>query len=119
MTREYREAAVEVLDILAHTASGKVNLIPKSFINYLKENAASDYYVILDYSKTINEMNIKMETKGILATICRNWWWSAEDKRKYEKLVKEKELKKQQELREKYNPDVFKTIRDNKNKCNQ
>ena len=109
MTRAYSEAAVEVLDILEHTADEKVNLIPQKFINYLKENAANDYVAKLDYSKPINEMNIKIETKGILGTICRNWWWNQEEKQEYARLVREKEIKKQEEAREKYNPDdIFK-----------
>ena len=111
MTRAYSEAAVEVLDILDHTAIEKVNLIPTKFINYLKENAANDYEANLDYSKPINEMNIKIETKGILGTICRNWWWNVEQKQEYARLIKEKELKQQEELREKYNPDIFNDIR--------
>lgn len=114
MNRAYCEAAVEVLDILDHTAIEKVSLIPSKFINYLKENAAKDYEANLDYSKPINEMNIKLETKGILGTICRNWWWNVEEKQEYAKLVKEKETKHQEELREKYNPDVFKEIREKK-----
>ena len=114
MTRAYCEAAVEVLDILDHTAIEKVSLIPNKFINYLKENAAKDYTANLDYSKPINEMDIKLETKGILGTICPNWWWNIEEKQEYAKLVKEKEISHQEELREKYNPDVFKEIRDKK-----
>ena len=105
MTRAYSEAAVEILDILDHTVEEKVNLIPTKFINYLKENAAKDYVAKLDYSKPINEMNIKIETKGILGTICRNWWWNEEEKQEYARLVREKEIKHQEELREKYNPD--------------
>lgn len=109
MTRAYCEAAVEVLDILDHTSEYKVSLIPTKFINYLKENAASDYVARLDYSKPINEMNIKIETMGILGTICRNWWWNQEEKQEYARLVKEKEIRHQEELREKYNPDdIFK-----------
>ena len=114
MTRAYSEAAVEVLDILDHTVIEKVKLIPTKFINYLKENAVNDYVANLDYSKPINEMNIKVETKGILGTICRNWWWNIDQKQEYARLVKEKELKQQEKLREKYNPDVFKGIRENK-----
>ena len=109
MTRAYCEAAVEVLDILDHTSEYKVNLIPTKFINYLKENAAKDYVARLDYSKPINEMNVKIETMGILGTICRNWWWNKEEKQEYARLVREKEIRHQEELREKYNPDdIFK-----------
>lgn len=109
MTRAYCEAAVEVLDILDHTSEYKVNLIPTKFINYLKENAAKDYVARLDYSKPINEMNVKIETMGILGTICRNWWWNNEEKQEYARLVREKQIRHQEELREKYNPDdIFK-----------
>lgn len=109
MTREYCEAAVEVLDILNHTSEDRVNLIPTKFINYLKENAAKDYVARLDYSKPINEMNVKIETMGILGTICRNWWWNEEEKQEYAILVREKEISNQEKLREKYNPDdIFK-----------
>lgn len=109
MTRAYSEAAVEVLDILDHTVEEKVKLIPQKFINYLKENAANDYVAKLDYSKPVNEMNIKIETKGILGTICRNWWWNEEEKQEYARLVREKEIRQQEEAREKYNPDdIFK-----------
>lgn len=103
MDRRYREASAEVLDILKHTEKEKVDLIPVRFINYLRENAAQDYAVNLDYSKPINEMNIKVETKGILGTICRNWWWNTEQKQEYNRLVREKEIKRQSDLSEQYN----------------
>ena len=109
MTKAYSEAAVEVLDIINHTAEEKVNLIPIKFINYLKENAAEDYNVNLDYSKPITEMGIKTETMGILGTICRNWWWTDEQKQEYSRLVREKEMKLQEALKERYNADdIFK-----------
>lgn len=105
MNRQYSEASAEVLDILRHTAKEKVDLIPVKFINYLKESAARDYVVNLDYSLPINEMNIKIETKGILGTICRNWWWNTEQKQEYKRIVREREMKRQEELREKYDID--------------
>lgn len=105
MTKEYREAAVEALDILEHTDIEKINLIPKEFINFLRENSAKDYTANIDYSKPFNEMNLKIETKAILLKICINWWWNEEEKHEYAKLVREKEIKKQEKLKEKYNPD--------------
>ncbi len=109
MTRAYSEAAVEVLDILDHTDPQKVKLIPNKFISYLKENAANNYIANLDYSKPINELNIKTETKGILGVICRIWWWNAEQKQEYARLVRENEIKHQKELSEKNNfDDIFK-----------
>lgn len=114
MTKAYSEAAVEVLDILNHTSLEKVNLIPKKFINFLIENASKDYIAKLDYSVPINKMNIKLETKGIIGIICKNWWWSEEEKQEYVKLVNEKERKYQEEARELYNPDDLFKNRNNK-----
>ena len=112
MNKAYSEAAVEVLDILDHTAVEKVNLIPVKFINYLKENAAKDYKPQLDYSKPINEMNIKVETKGIIGTICRNWWWSHEQRLEYKDICNANEKREQEELRKKYNlDDLFKNTK--------
>lgn len=111
MNKNYCEAAVEVLDILKHTDIDKVNLIPINFINYLKEIAASNYTVNLDYSKPINQMNIKPETNGILGFICLNWWWNTEQKQEYERLVnKEKTKLYSQAVGKNYN-NIFETKR--------
>lgn len=105
MNRRFSEASAEVLEILEHTEKEKIDLIPVNFINYLKENAAQDYVVNIDYSKPISEMNLRVETKGILGTICRNWWWNTEQKQEYRRIVREKEIKNQSELNQKYNVD--------------
>lgn len=106
MTKEYCEAATEVLAILDHCEEKAVKLIPEKFISYLRENAEKDYKVDIDYSKPIEKMNIKDETKGILGSIFHNWWWSEEQKQEYERLVKENEEKHLEELNKTYN--VFK-----------
>ena len=109
MTKEYREAAAEVLDILEHTDAERINLIPKDFIHYLRKNSENNYTANIDYSKPFNEMDLKIETKAILLKICINWWWNKEEKQEYTKLIREKEIKHQEELKEKYNPNnIFK-----------
>lgn len=112
MNKIYSEAITEVLDILEHTKTEDVEKIPKSFMFFLKKNRDSDYYPNLDYTKTIDEMEIKSETKAILGTIYRNWWCSKEEKENYIKIIQSKEVKHQQDLREKYNPnEIFKNKR--------
>lgn len=107
MTKSYSEAITEVLDILDHTRIQDVEKIPKGFINFLNKNCAKDYYPNLDYTKTINEIEIKPETRAILGTIYRNWWCSKEEKENYIKIIQSKEKLFQQEIREKYNPDTL------------
>lgn len=113
---EYSEAAVEVLDILDNTNKSDVAKIPTSFIKFLVEIASEDYRVNLDHSKLISEMNLKEKTKEILGVIYINWWCDKKDKDNYTKQIKELEVKRQEEIKEKYNPNK---IFENKNKVQE
>ena len=113
---EYGEAAVEVLDILDNTNKSDVAKIPTSFIKFLVDNASEDYRVNLDHSKLISEMNLKEKTKEILGVIYINWWCDKKDKENYTKQIKELEVKRQEEIKEKYNPNK---IFENKNKVQE
>ena len=115
-SNEYGEAAVEVLDILDNTNKYDVDKIPSSFIKFLVDNASEDYKVNLNHSKSIDEMNLKEKTKEILGYIYINWWSDNKDKENFKKQIKEVEIKRQEEIKEKYNPNkVF----DNKNKIHE
>ena len=106
-SNEYGEAAVEVLDILDNTNKADVDKIPKNFIKFLVEIASEDYKVNLDHSKLISEMNLKEKTKEILGVIYINWWCDKKDKENYTKQIKELEVKRQEEIKEKYkNKDI-------------
>lgn len=113
---EYGEAAVEVLDILDNTNKEVVEKIPLSFIKFLVGIASEDYEVNFDHSKAINELNLKEKTKELLGVIYINWWCDEKDKEKYKKRIAELEIKRQQEMREKYNPNK---IFENKNKTQE
>ena len=104
-SNEYGEAALEVLDILDNTNKSDVAKIPTSFIKFLVDNASEDYRVNLDHSKLISEMNLKEKTKEILGVIYINWWCDKKDKENYTKQIKELEIKRQEEIKEKYNPN--------------
>ena len=113
---EYGEAAVEVLDILDNTNKTDVDKIPSNFIKFLVDNASEDYKVNLDHSKLISEMNLKEKTKEILDVIYINWWCDKKDKEDYTKQIKELEIKRQEEIKEKYNPNK---IFESKNKVQE
>lgn len=113
---EYGEAAVEVLDILDNTNKADVEKIPSSFIKFLVGIASEDYKVNFDHSKTINELNLKEKTKEILGVIYINWWCDKKDKENYKKKIQEQEIKRQQEMKEKYDPNK---IFENKNKTQE
>lgn len=116
---DFKEGITEVLEILNYMGKKYIDKIPKKFIEFM-ENNKSDYYVPkLDYSKKISEMSLKRKTKAILATIYMNYWTTPEEKINYVKTLKENELKYQEEIRKKYNPDdIFKKRKMRKDNAN-
>ena len=111
---EYGEAAVEVLDILDNTNKEDVKKIPSTFIKFLVDNASEDYVVNLDHTKPISELNIMEKTKEILGTIYINWWCDENERQEYMEQIQEQERRREEELREKYNPDnMFKDRQSN------
>lgn len=106
----YNEAATEVLTILEHTEIEEVNKIPKNFIEFLKEKSSKTYKPDFDFSKPINELNLKQKTQSILAIIYLKYWANEEERIAFKKRIKENEKKYQQELKKQYSTDnLFKT----------
>ena len=106
----YSEAATEVLTILEHTEIEEVNKIPKNFIKFLKENSSKTYKPDFDFSKPINELNLKQKTQSILAILFLKYWENEEEKKSFKKRINENEEKYQQELKKQCSTDnLFKT----------
>lgn len=118
-SNEYGEAAVEVLDILDNTNKADVEKIPSSFIKFLVDNASEEYRVNFDHSKTIDQLNLKEKTKEILGVIYINWWCNKKDQENYKKQIEEQERKRQEKLREKYNPNKIFENREKRKRCNE
>lgn len=111
MNLEYREAAGEVLKVLEHTEEGLINKIPKKLIEFWQRNASIESDFKVDTSKRLKELNLKPKSKALIAMIYRNYWCNAEQRKEYDKILKENEEKFQEEARQKYNPDdIFKPI---------
>lgn len=120
LNQRYAEASVEVLDILEHMDANDLVKVSNKFIEFLKENASRDYICNLDYSKKLNEMNLKEETRGLLALMYESYWCSEEEKQDLQKRFYENEQKYQEELRKKYNPDdIFKEKQKNINELQE
>ncbi len=100
-----QEGITEVLDILNHMDNEYVDRIPKSFINYLKKNKLNDYKVDIDYSKSLEENSLKDKTRSLLAMIYMDYWCTKEEKKEFIKVLENNQKKKDELLKEKYNPD--------------
>jgi len=105
---EYSEAAVEVLDILNHTAREDVELIPQSFIKFLTDISSKNYKVQFNHEQPVNGMNLRKQTRELLGFIYITWWCNKEEREKYKNLIHEGNIKKE-EIRELYDAnDLFK-----------
>ena len=102
---KYREAAVEVLDILKYTREEDVKKIPKKFIEFLEINKSKSYTPQLDHTKDIKDMKLKPEAEALLGLIYMKYWANEEEKLKFEDKIKNNERVYQEELNAKYNVD--------------
>lgn len=106
---EYSEAATEVLEILYNTNKEDLEKIPKQFINFLKQVSSKNYKPNIDYSKSIEEMNLKKKTIDILSIICSKYWCDGMTKIEFTNMIEWNEKIELQKLNEKYNTNnIFK-----------
>lgn len=98
MESVYRQAFVEVLEVLKHTSRSILEKIPEKFVMLLEENKDNDYIANIDFSKNNWEEDVKQETQAILSLIYRDYIVS--DAKRSELIKEEYEAN-----RKKYNPD--------------
>lgn len=109
VTKELSEAAVEFNCILDNSSQEIIDKIPQKFIEFMKNIASTTYKFNYDKSKKLNEQDIKPETRGLISLVYQDYICSEDEKKDYILKCKNYEIKKEEELREKYNPDnVFK-----------
>ena len=103
-------AYAEVVEILDNMSLEDRNKIPKKVYDFFIEKSSKDYIKHLNKNIALCKQDIREDTKEILAILLTNYWCKTEnEKNDLLKLFRENELKYQQELREKYNPDnIFK-----------
>lgn len=101
----YSVAFSETLDILNHTKKEDVEKIPIKFLEFLRINALKTYESKLDFNKSIADMNLNQKTIGILSIIYKKYWCNAEQRKDFEKKLKQNEIVYQKQLGEKYNTE--------------
>lgn len=97
-------AMAEVLHYLKGIRQEDINKIPKTFIQYLRENASKEYKCNFDFTKPLKDLELLDETRGIIERICYNYWCVTEEqKAQYLKIINQNEKRNQEEFRKKYN----------------
>lgn len=105
----YADACAEIFNILKHMNINEVEKVSYEFIKFIRDNASPNYICKLDYSKELNDMELKKETRELLALMYERYWCPEEEKYDLQKKFEENERQYQEKIREKYNPDnIFK-----------
>lgn len=105
LVSDYREALVEVLEIIKYASPKDRNKIPKNLLLFFQRNASPTYKFTFDTTKELKDLNLKPETKGLLSMIYRNYWCTPEERLEYDKLLNNNQKIYDKILREKYNPN--------------
>ena len=109
VTKEYRVAYTEVIEILKYVPDEDVQKIPEEKLEFYKINMDKEYIYNLDMTKEFEEQEMSEITKTILANIFRDYWATPYQKEKIKAKEKYDLEKIEEEKREKYNPDnIFK-----------
>lgn len=116
VTKELSEAAVEFNCILENSSKTIIEKIPIKFLDFMKDIASKTYQFNYDKSKSLNEQNLKPETRGLIALVYQDYICNDEERKEY--IQKSQLFANEMEdlKRERYNPDnIFK----NKNNCTE
>ena len=109
----YARAYTEVLEMLKYLPYEELNRIPKEKIDFFERNKDKSYKFNISLEKPLAEQNISIEANSVIVTLFRDYFATDTQREKLKNILEQNEMKYQEELREKYNPDnIFK-------KCNQ
>lgn len=83
ITKERKEAYVEVVEILNNMDSKYVEKIPSQLIEFFINNSSKEYKFKLDKTIPFEEQHLKENTINILAMLNLNYWCESQEHRKY------------------------------------
>ena len=103
------KAYAEVDKILSLMETKYVERIPVKMREMFKNEKVKDYNPNIDKNIPLDEQNLERKTYAILAMLNLHYWCNAEEKQELLKAYSNNDKKREEELREKYNPDnIFK-----------
>ena len=110
MENDLFKAYAEVDTILSLMESKYVEKIPLKMREMFKNEKLDGYNPEIDPTIRLDNQNVMRKTIIILAMLNLNYWCeNEEEKQKLIKIYADNDIKREEELREKYNPDnIFK-----------
>ena len=121
ITKEFKEAAAEVVEILKYLPKSEREKIPLKLRTFFQNIADVNYIVKIDPSKSLDQQELQNKTKDVITVIYRNYWCNEEQRKELDKKLIENDKKYEEELKKKYDPEnIFKMKKteystDNKN----
>lgn len=102
-------AYTEIYEILSYMPISYVKKIPNELLDLFEQKRNKEYKYYVDTTKKINEQEMLIKTKAILATLYREYWVEPDIKEKILQKEEKERIEYQRTLREIYNPEnIFK-----------
>lgn len=106
---EYSNSLYQINEIIKYMTPNLKARIPKKFISYFENNKSKDYNWKIDEAIPLEKQNLLPTTKEMLTVLYKDYICDDIERVELEKTLSNNEIKYQEELREKYNPDnIFK-----------
>lgn len=106
---EYSNSLYQINEILKYVTPNLKARIPKKVISYIENNKAKDFNWKIDKTMPLEKQNLLSTTKELLTVLYRDYMCDDIEKKKLNEILNENEIKYQNYMREKYNPDnIFK-----------
>jgi len=109
INENYAKAYTEVLEMIKYLPHEELDRIPKEKIDFFERNKDKFYKFNISLEKPLSEQNISIEANSVIITLFRDYFATDIQREKLKNILEQNEMRYQEELREKYNPDdIFK-----------
>lgn len=112
---EMAYACAEMLELLSYMEEQATQKIPKKLMNIFETHASTTYEKHINPAIPIENQAISDETAGLLVLLSINYWHETEaQKQELLDILKQNDIKKEEELRQKYSYDkIFNNTSEN------
>lgn len=116
MNSNTKDAYGEICEFLDLLGDNYKNKIPNEMLRLFEENKSNNYIPHINPNIPIKEQKLEEKTLAIISILYLKYWCEDEnEKEKLQKIYVNNEIKYQNELKEKYETEIFKDKKVRKN----
>ena len=106
---EYMNSLYQISEILKYITPKLKRRIPKKVISYIESNKSKDFNWKIDKTLPLEKQELLPTTKELITVLYKDYMCDDIAKAKLNKVLNDNQIKHENEVREKYNPDnIFK-----------